>query len=122
MKNIIFLFSVLFLSSCASKDGSVINHQRTEQKLVVAVERDGNSTYISEGRLGNWYRINVPLTEGMIYDMTMEIPRMITDPIFIPAEVITYTPVEYMQRDLFGRYITKYSEMRTINPTEEPSE
>lgn len=122
MKKLIYLFAILLLSSCASKDGPVKDSQRTEQVLVVAVEREGGSTYVSSGRLGTWYKINIPLVEGMIYDMTMEIPRVITDPIFIPAEVINYSPVDYMQRDLFGRYITKYSEMRTIKPSEVPGE
>ena len=122
MKKLIYLFAILLLSSCASKDVPAKDYQRTEQMLVVAVEREGSSTYVSSGRLGNWYKINIPLTEGMIYDMTMEIPRVITDPIFIPAEAINYSPVDYMQRDLFGRYITKYSEMKTIKPSEVPAE
>lgn len=114
MKKLIYFLAILFLASCASKNGSVKNGQRTIQQLVVAVKTEGNSTIISSGRLDNWYRINTRLTEGMIYEVTMEIPRVVEDPVIIPADIINYTPVEFLQRDLFGRYITKYSELRTV--------
>ena len=115
MKKLIYLISFLVLSSCASKDVSVKDDQRTVQKLVVAVKTEGSSTVISSGRLDTWYRINIPLTEGMIYEMTMEVPRVVRDPVIIPADIIDYTPVEFLQRDLFGRYLTKYSELKSAD-------
>lgn len=72
-----------------------------------AVKTEGNSTVISSGRLDNWYRMNTPLNEGMIYELTIEIPGVVTDSVIIPTKVIDFTPVEFLQRDLFGRYITK---------------
>ena len=110
-KNIYFLF-LLFLASCGSTETISSNNQRTIQKLVVAVKSEGNSTVISSGRLDNWYRVNTPLTEGMIYEMTMEVSRVVTDPVIISANVQDFSPVEFLQRDLFGRYITKYKELR----------
>ena len=101
------------LSGCGSQDVSEKDEQRTIQERVVAVKKEGSSTFVSSGRLDRWYKINTPLTEGMIYEMTMEIPRVVKEPIFIPAEVVFFNPVEYLQRDLFGRYITKFSELRT---------
>lgn len=89
------------------------DNYRTVRERVVAVKTEGNSTIISSGRLDKWYKINTFLNEGMIYEMTMEIPRVVKDPIIIPANVINFTPVDYLQRDLFGRYITKYHELKT---------
>lgn len=113
MKSIFYFFSILLFVSCASKDTSVNNDYRTVQERVVAVKTEGNSTIISSGRLDAWYKINTFLNEGMIYEMTMEIPRVVTDPIIIPAKVLSFTPDDYLQRDLFGRYITKYHELKT---------
>lgn len=112
MKKSLLFLSVIILASCGSQDVSQ-GEQRTIQERVVAVKKDGSSTFVSAGRLDQWYKVNTPLTEGMIYEMTMEIPRVIKDPIFIPAEVTFFDPVEYLQRDLFGRYITKFSELKT---------
>ena len=123
MKNVIYFLSFLFLVSCGSKEAAVgDDDQRTIQKLVVAVDTKGGSTILSSGRLDNWYRINTPLTEGWIYEVSMEIPRVVKDPLIIPARLLDFTPVELFQRDLFGRYINKYQEIRTALPSEEDSE
>ena len=119
MKKPLLFFLISLLVSCASKDVSVTDDYRTVQERVVAVETDGNSTIVSSGRLDDWYRINTFLTEGMIYDMTMEIPRVVKDPLFIPGKVQSLTPVDFLQRDLFGRYITKYQELKTAQNSRE---
>lgn len=113
MKKLFYLFSFVILTGCASKNTTVTDNTRTVQKLVVAVKTEQNSTVISSGRLDNWYRINTPLTEGMVYEVTLEVPRVVKEPIIIPASLLNYTPVDYLQRDLFGRYITKYRELET---------
>ena len=113
MKKSLLLFSIFLMFSCGSKDASVTREYRTIQERVVAVETDGNSTIVSSGRLDDWYRVNTFLTEGMIYEMTMEIPIVVKDPLFTPANALSFTPVDFLHRDLFGRYITKYQELRT---------
>jgi hypothetical protein len=112
MKKFTLLFLLPILFSCATKD-SVESQQKTVQTKVVAVKVETNSTIISSGRLDAWYRIDTPLIEGMIYEVTIEVPRIVKDPIIIPAQLISMNPIEYLQRDKFGRYVTKYRELKS---------
>lgn len=112
MKKNYFIFLLLLVFSCATKEGT-ISHQKTIQAKVVAVKVESSSTIISSGRLDAWYRIATPLIEGMIYEVTLEVPRVIKDPVIIPANLLSMEPVEYLQRDKFGRYVTKYRELKS---------
>lgn len=112
MKNFSLLLLLLIMVGCGAKE-SVKNNKRTVQGRAVAVKVDGNSTILSSGRLDDWYRIDIPLDEGMVYEVTLEIPRVVKDPLFIPANLLDMRPLDFLQRDLYGRYITKYRELKS---------
>lgn len=111
-KSLYILFALLITFGCATKDTGN-NDLRTIRTNAVAVKVDSNFTIISDGRLDNWYRIDTRLTEGMIYEVTLEIPRVIREPLIVPANLIALNPVDFMQRDQYLRYITKYQELKS---------
>lgn len=121
MKKLVLIFTLAFLAVGCSTPQSVGEDQRTIKKRVVAVEKDGSSTIISTGRLDAWYRVDTRLTEGMMYDVTLEVPRVVTEPLIVPATIIDLNPLDFLQRDVFGRFINKYHEIKSAQK-EEPEE
>lgn len=111
-KTLYILFALLITFGCATKD-SVRNSTRTIRTKAVAVKVENNSTIISTGRLDDWYIVDTPLTEGMIYEVTLEIPRVIKEPLIVPAKLLYFNHEDFLQRDLYGRYIVKYRELKS---------
>lgn len=113
MQKISSLILFFLLIGCGVNESST-EYQKTIQTKVVAVKVEGNSTVLSSGRLDKWYKIDTRLNEGMIYEVTLEIPRVVKDPVIIPASLIDMNPLDYIQRDHFGRYVNKYRELKSV--------
>lgn len=120
MKTSLYLLFAMFITfGCATND-SVSKDHRTIRTKAVAVKVENNSTVLSTGRLDDWYRVDTPLTEGVIYEVTLEIPRVTTEPVIVPAKLEYYNHIEFLQRDQYLRYIVKYQELKSVRKSNTP--
>lgn len=112
MKKLLLVAFTLTLLSCSSQH-TVNDNTRTIREKVVVVKNGENFSIVSSGRYDNWYKVDSRLNEGMIYAVTMEIPRTREKTKLISAQLIDFTPGDYIQRDVFGRYIMALNQIDT---------
>lgn len=110
MKKFILLLFAITLVGCSTQS-AVKDDTRTVREKVVVVKTGENFSIISSGRYDNWYKIDSRLNEGMTYAVTLEIPRRREKTAIITANLVDFTPGEYMQRDIFGKYIMAYNQL-----------
>lgn len=115
MKKLAFFFLLAVLTVGCSGSQTVSDDKRTIQEGVVAVKSDNNSTILSSGRYDNWYVVNTPLTEGMAYNVILEIPRQRENSQLIQAQLTDFTPGGFVQRDVFARYKMAYNQWSSGN-------
>lgn len=115
MKNIIFFSALVFIISSCSGFQNVNDDNRTVHTNVVAVKSEKETTVISSGRYDQWYLVNTPLTEGMTYTVTLEIPRQRENAQLINARLIDFSPGEFLQRDVFAKYKMAFNQLSTGN-------
>lgn len=118
MKKLAFIFVFAsFMIGCSGSQNTN-NENRTIREDVVAVKSDKNSTVLASGRYDNWYLVNTPLTEGMNYRVTLEIPRQRENSQIIKAQLTDFTPGAFVQRDVFARYKMAYNQWNSGNKDE----
>lgn len=124
MKKFLFfaVLAFLFTGCSGSQDVNVKDDNRTIRENVVAVKSLENSTIISSGRYDHWYIVNTPLTEGMTYTVTLDIPRQRENAQLISARLIDFSPGDFLQRDVFARYKMAYNQVSTGNNFPEDQE
>lgn len=115
MKKFTFFAMLAFLFAGCSGSQNVSDDNRTIRERVVAVKSDKETTVISSGRYDQWYLVNTPLTEGMTYTVTLEIPRQRENAQLINAKLIEFSPGDFLQRDVFARYKMAFNQLSTGN-------
>lgn len=115
MKKILLLLATSFIIASCSSQGSVNDDRRIIRQRVVAVQTEGNTSILSTGRYDNWYKVETPLVEGMMYNVTLEIPRQREETQIISAILTDFSPDGYMQRDVFSTFEMAYNQLKTVS-------
>lgn len=112
---LLFTFTAFVFTSCNLQKTSndiTSNKMRTIKERVVVVKTDSTGSIVSAGRYDDWYHVNTRLTERMFYDVTMEIPRQREKTNIITANLLDFTPGDFVQKDIMARYEMAYHQVK----------